>query len=177
VIATTPMRLGSLLLLAFVVLAAAKGISSGVATGGGLLDGDSLGRGAGGTGSPAAADAGSRTSAVVADVLDGDTVTVTTAKGQEYSVRLLGIGAPEIQHPGKAGECYGHHSTIHLEELLPVGTDVVSSLIRGRPTPTSTTAGFATSRLPAATSAAPRSSPGWPRPVRALTRWHVTGPT
>jgi micrococcal nuclease len=125
VIARTPVRLASLLALAFVVLAAVKGNSSSVGAGGSLLDGGGLGRGDGRTGSSAAVGAGSRTRAVVAYVLDGDTVKVTTVKGEEGSVRLLGISAPEIPHLGKVGECYGHRSNVHLEELLPVGTAVV----------------------------------------------------
>jgi micrococcal nuclease len=121
VIASTPARLGSLLILSFVVLVAVKGVSSGEAAGGGVLDGDGLGRRAG---TVAAAGAGNRTHGVVAYVVDGDTVKVTTAKGQVRSVRLLGISAPETPHPGKAGECYGHRSTVHLKQLLPVGTAV-----------------------------------------------------
>jgi hypothetical protein len=39
VIASMPVRMFSLMVVAFVVLAAARGISSGVASGGGLLDG------------------------------------------------------------------------------------------------------------------------------------------
>jgi micrococcal nuclease len=41
----------------------------------------------------------------VAYVFDGDTVKVMTAMGEEGSIRLLGISAPEIPHPVKAGEC------------------------------------------------------------------------
>lgn len=60
----------------------------------------------------------------MAYVLDGDTVQVTTRDGRDIGVRFLGISAPEIPHPGKPGECYGHASTKHLTQLLPAGTHV-----------------------------------------------------
>jgi len=71
------------------------------------------------------AAAGERTPGVVAYVLDGDTVQVTTGDGRDVRVRFLGFSAPEIPHPGKPGEeCYGSRSTRHLKQLLPAGTHV-----------------------------------------------------
>ncbi|MGI9116145.1 MAG: thermonuclease family protein [Gaiellales bacterium] len=43
---------------------------------------------------------------LVLDVLDGDTVRVRMA-GYEGSVRIVGIDAPEIEHPGKPAGCFG----------------------------------------------------------------------
>ena len=49
---------------------------------------------------------------------------VTTDDGRDVRVRFLGISAPEIPHPGRPGECYGHLSARHLKQLLPAGTHV-----------------------------------------------------
>lgn len=67
---------------------------------------------------------GQRTPGVVAYVVDGDTVEVSTPNGRDVRVRLLGISAPEIPQPGKPGECYGSASTRNLRQLLSVGTQV-----------------------------------------------------
>ena len=49
---------------------------------------------------------GQRTRAVMVRVVDGDTVQVKTRSGRELPrIRVLGISAPEIPHPGKPGEC------------------------------------------------------------------------
>jgi len=122
VIASRPLRRVSLLVMGFVVFIAARGISSGVTSGGGLLDGGGQRSGRTETSSTAT---GRTTLARVAYVVDGDTVEVTTRSGRDVSVRIIGISAPEIPHPGKAGECYGRRSTRHLEQLLPAGTSVV----------------------------------------------------
>lgn len=110
--ASKPSRLLSLMIVALVVALGVRGVVNGFA-----LDGDFL------DSRPAPGDV-ERTSAVVAYVLDGDTVEVTTRDGRELRVRLLGVAADEIPHPGKAGECYGQPATRHLEDLLPVGTRV-----------------------------------------------------
>ena len=69
---------------------------------------------------------GARTRAVVDRVVDGDTVRVRTRDGQELPrVRILGIDAPEVAHPGTAGECYGDRATGHLTTLLAPGTPIV----------------------------------------------------
>lgn len=95
---------------ALVVLVGVAGID-GPRTGGGVLQT-----------SPDATGTDESTG-VVAYVLDGDTVQVTTAAG-EARVRLLGISAPEIARHGEPGECYGQPATRHLEQLLPAGTEV-----------------------------------------------------
>jgi len=111
-IAGKPVRLLSLAIVALVVIVGVRGIVGSLEFGGDLLDG------------PDPADRGKRAAGVVAYVLDGDTVQVTTRDGRDVRVRFLGISAPEIPHPGKPGECYGHPATRHLKQLLPVGTDV-----------------------------------------------------
>ncbi len=111
-IASKPVRLLSLAIMALVVLVGVRGIVGGIGSSGDLFAGaDSV-------------SAGERTPGVIAYVLDGDTVEVTTPNGRDVRVRLLGISAPEIPHPGKPGECYGAPSTRHLEQLLSVGTQV-----------------------------------------------------
>ena len=66
----------------------------------------------------------SGTSARVAHVADGDTLTALTARGP-MRVRLLGIDAPELTgtrfgHP----TCGGRSAAIHLRALAPPGTSV-----------------------------------------------------
>lgn len=113
-IVSKPVRLLSLAIVALVVLVGVRGIVGGIGSSGDLFEG-------------AGADSvstGKRTPGVVAYVLDGDTVEVTTSNGRDVRVRLLGISAPEIPQPGKPGECYGSASTRHLRQLLPAGTQV-----------------------------------------------------
>ncbi|GAW54776.1 thermonuclease family protein [Nocardioides sp. PD653] len=119
-IASKPVRLVSLAIVALIIVVGCRGILSGVAFGGNLLDG----HGGHTTGTNAKHEGGTRTQGEVAYVLDGDTVQVSTSAGRSVRVRFLGISAPEIPHPGKAGECYGYPSTRHLKKLLPVGTHV-----------------------------------------------------
>ena len=112
-IASKPVRLLSLAIVALVVIAGIRAIVGGFAFGGDLLD------------TPARSNTrGERTAGELAYVLDGDTVQVTTRDGRHVRVRLLGISAPEIPHPGKPGECYGPASTGYLKQLLPAGTRV-----------------------------------------------------
>ena len=42
----------------------------------------------------------------VVEVVDGDTIVVSIG-GPTERVRLIGIDAPEIKHPGKPTQCYG----------------------------------------------------------------------
>lgn len=53
----------------------------------------------------------------VVNVHDGDTLTVLTAKNQQYKIRLAGIDAPELKQP------YGSASRKHLAALV-AGKDV-----------------------------------------------------
>lgn len=115
-IASKPVRLLSLALVALVVIVGVRAVVGGFAFGGDLLDTQSAGS--------TTRERGQRTVGVVAYVLDGDTVQVNLRDGRDVRVRFLGISAPEIPHPGKSGECYGQASTRHLKQLLPVGTEV-----------------------------------------------------
>lgn len=124
-----PVRVVALAIIAFVVAVGARGVIEG------------LGAGSSAGLDPSALEQGeaSRTVAIVERVLDGDTVVVRLddaesagraggsaghVDGGLVQVRVLGINAPEIPHPGKPGECYGHASTRHLEQLLPADTHV-----------------------------------------------------
>lgn len=111
-----PGLLLSLAIVALVVIFGVRGIVGGFAFGGDILDAS--------PGPRSSAAAGERTPGVVAYVLDGDTVQVNTDDGRDVRVRFLGISAPEVPHPGKSGECYGHPSTRHLKQHLPAGTPV-----------------------------------------------------
>ena len=63
-----------------------------------------------------------RLAALVTAVIDGDTIRVTTADEKPLGrVRLLGINAPEIAHPGQAGECFGNEATAALKRPLHPG--------------------------------------------------------
>lgn len=70
--------------------------------------------------------------AVVVDVVDGDTLVVRSGN-KDVRVRLLGIDAPEVDHHGDgAGECYGDEATRQLEALAPVGSRVTLSADDGQ---------------------------------------------
>ena len=58
-------------------------------------------------------------------VVDGDTIRVETLGGRQLGrVRLLGIDAPEVDHPPEPAECYAKEATGLLERLAPVGSTV-----------------------------------------------------
>lgn len=58
-------------------------------------------------------------------VVDGDTIRVETLGGRQLGrVRLLGIDAPEVDHPPEPAECYAEDATGLLERLAPVGRTV-----------------------------------------------------
>lgn len=65
---------------------------------------------------------GSPATVVVVAVVDGDTIDVLTAAG-EQRVRLIGIDAPEIGRNGDTSECYAHEAREFVDELL-YGRDV-----------------------------------------------------
>lgn len=115
-IASKPVRLLALAIVALVVVVGSRVVAGGFAFGGDLRDTRSAGSDSG--------ERGQRTAGAVAYVLDGDTVQVDLRDGRDVRVRFLGISAPEIPHPGKPGECYGEAATRHLERLLPAGTRV-----------------------------------------------------
>ena len=61
--------------------------------------------------------------AVVAAVIDGDTIDVHIA-GRTERVRLTGIDTPETHKPGSPVECFGPEATAFTRSLLPPGTPV-----------------------------------------------------
>jgi len=61
--------------------------------------------------------------AVVAHVVDGDTIDVTIG-GHRERVRLLGINTPEVVDPRKPVECYGPEASALTKKLLSPGTEV-----------------------------------------------------
>ncbi|MGH9117096.1 MAG: thermonuclease family protein [Acidimicrobiales bacterium] len=61
---------------------------------------------------------------VVVEVIDGDTVEVRLADGEER-VRLLGVDTPETVDPSRPPECFGAEASARTRELLPTGTVVV----------------------------------------------------
>jgi micrococcal nuclease len=61
---------------------------------------------------------------VVLDIIDGDTIEVRLANGNER-VRLLGIDTPETVDPSRPPECFGAEASARTHELLPAGTLVV----------------------------------------------------
>lgn len=116
-IASTPVRLLSLAVVALVVVVGVRGLIGGVGLGGDMLVAS--------RDAPSSTAAGERMSGVVRYVLDGDTVEVTTGDGRDVRVRFLGISAPEEPHFDEPGECYGDGATRHLQQLLPAGSRVM----------------------------------------------------
>ena len=68
-------------------------------------------------------DAGGRISAVVTQVIDGDTVQVSIG-GRTQDIRLIGVDTPETVHPTKPVQCFGPEASQHTKQLLPRGTRV-----------------------------------------------------
>ena len=69
-------------------------------------------------------DRSTRSDALVTTVeriVDGDTLYVADL---EERVRLIGIDAPETQHPDQGVECFGREAGAHLAALVPPGTEV-----------------------------------------------------
>jgi micrococcal nuclease len=59
----------------------------------------------------------SRFVAVVTEPVDGDTVRVRTARGNE-TVRFLGVNTPETHHPTKGVECFGPEAAAFTDRRL-----------------------------------------------------------
>jgi endonuclease YncB( thermonuclease family) len=55
--------------------------------------------------------------AVVTAVIDGDTIRVRRGPYKRYTVRLIGIDAPEMERPGSPGECGGPEATSSMFRL------------------------------------------------------------
>jgi micrococcal nuclease len=61
--------------------------------------------------------------ATVVAVIDGDTLVVDLAGGEEH-VRLIGIDTPETVAPDRPDECFGAEASRNLADLAPPGTAV-----------------------------------------------------
>ncbi|HRH26349.1 MAG TPA: thermonuclease family protein [Candidatus Paceibacterota bacterium] len=62
---------------------------------------------------------------MVKKVIDGDTINVSKGIfGKTYTVRLLGINAPESVDPRKRVECFGKEASVFLKHRLIKGTFV-----------------------------------------------------
>lgn len=61
--------------------------------------------------------------ATVERVVDGDTIDVLV-RGHQETVRLIGIDAPESVAPTRPVQCFGKEASLHLEAVLPEGTEV-----------------------------------------------------
>jgi endonuclease YncB( thermonuclease family) len=59
--------------------------------------------------------------ATVVEVIDGDTLVIDLAGGDEH-VRLIGIDTPETVAPDRPDECFGAEASHHLTDLAPPGT-------------------------------------------------------
>jgi micrococcal nuclease len=64
--------------------------------------------------------------AEVVRIVDGDTLVVSFAPGDDddAKVRLIGIDTPESVKPNTPVECFAKEATAHLTELVPPGTAV-----------------------------------------------------
>lgn len=60
----------------------------------------------------------------VARVLDGDTVMLDRADDLGITIRMIGINAPEIEHPGEPAECFGPEAAAFTASAL-LGREVV----------------------------------------------------
>lgn len=59
-------------------------------------------------------------SAPVTDVVDGDTIRVLL-DGRTERVRLIGVDAPEVDHPDQPAECFGEESALFTRRSLEGG--------------------------------------------------------
>jgi len=57
-------------------------------------------------------------SAIVTEVIDGDTVRVRLSDGTIEKIRIIGMDTPESKDPRKPVECFAHEATEHLRALL-----------------------------------------------------------
>jgi micrococcal nuclease len=53
----------------------------------------------------------------VTEVVDGDTIHVLLA-GQTERLRLIGVDAPELEHPPEPAECFGRESATFTQSSL-----------------------------------------------------------
>lgn len=55
---------------------------------------------------------------LVHEVVDGDTIKITTVSGRVESVRLIGINTPETGGPYRTKECFGNESTAAMKQRV-----------------------------------------------------------
>ena len=70
-------------------------------------------------------DGGSALVAQVAEVTDGDTVTLSWPGLPPERARLIGLDTPETVKPNSPVECYGPEASARTKALLPAGTEVL----------------------------------------------------
>lgn len=73
---------------------------------------------------PGGAPASGSSNASVVEVIDGDTVRLRFASGDEI-VRLLGVDTPETVDPNRPAQCFGAEASTYLRQLLPEGHPVL----------------------------------------------------
>lgn len=69
-------------------------------------------------------DIGTCEAATVDRAIDGDTIDIIAAGGQEARVRLLGVDTPETKKPDTPVQCMGPEASQLTETLAPAGTPV-----------------------------------------------------
>lgn len=62
--------------------------------------------------------AAATTTALVVDVVDGDTIVVELPNGTLDTVRLLGVDTPETVHPERGVECFGPEASAFTKHHL-----------------------------------------------------------
>ncbi len=72
---------------------------------------------------PAGSENGWTPNATVERVVDGDTIVVLIG-GRQETVRLIGIDTPESVAPTRPVQCFGKEASLHLEAVLPEGTEI-----------------------------------------------------
>ena len=69
------------------------------------------------TPSPAPQPSGTRRSARIVRVIDGDTLRVRLSSDRQITVRLIGIDTPETKRPGVAVECGGTAASSYMRRI------------------------------------------------------------
>jgi micrococcal nuclease len=57
-------------------------------------------------------------------VVDGDTVDVKSKNNKIFTIRVIGIDAPETVHPTKKVECFGREASLEAKRILKEGEKV-----------------------------------------------------
>ncbi|WP_285766421.1 thermonuclease family protein [Peribacillus sp. SI8-4] len=76
------------------------------------------------TDSPVKEEKGKTFPAKIVRVVDGDTVKIKLANGNEETVRLLLIDTPETVHPSKPVQPFGPEASKFTKNLMPAGSTV-----------------------------------------------------